>query len=236
MKQLSILFSIVLFSTISVFAQLDQICRELYIDKKSVDLDLLTSKRIRSSIKIYAIPVIVEKDEESWIGDLFLVKFDTITKKILIKTRFKHLLESNAIEIHNMWIDTAPYILQSGKRSFGIRISSSNNSRATSAEFETIFLFEEQQNDFSNILDLITKRSVYSGGGDCENTEADVYNSYLIVDKSNINSQHYNLIEKLKKESFNLTKDCEDGKKLIKNYTNIFVYENGKYKCKDRKD
>lgn len=232
--KLKILLFILILNSSFCLAQFQQICSELGIKIDSVAMELLTYKNNYKSQKLFLIPIVTEKEEGAWEGDLYIVKYDTLIRKIIAETRFKNLLSSDAIEIREMWIDTATYIIKNGVTAFGIKIRYESNSRAAGAEVEDIILIKEDDGKFYNILKTTTKRSVSYGGGNCEQNEGFNVYSYLIIDKKNVTNQHYNIIEKLESEYYTVTEDCKEGEPTSKRFVNVYKFQNGRYNCENR--
>lgn len=230
-----VLILIIVFGNISIsVGQLNNILHELNIEKDSVVFEFVNSKKLLQSKKIYVIPVLVENVKDSyWVADLYLVKFDTTTNQIVSKSRFKNMLTSDAVSIKKLWIDSTPYFLQENVKSFGIRIFSANNSSVDYGEFEEIYIFEEVNNSFNNLLKLATRQFISDRSTDCENTQEQLKTSFLIIDKHKVNN-HFNIIESVTTEEYGLNNNCEIGKKHIRKYKNLFQFKNGIYRNNQR--
>jgi len=223
---------------LTVFSQtdikLDRLYKQLKVDKKKIVTEFITYKHLPNDINsiIYVIPVKTEEVEgEWWSADILVVKLSTQSGEILKFSIFKSAIQSDAVELHKIWIDSAPYNIKENRRAFGIRLDYSNNSFAAGFNVETLLLVEEKDSFFCKILEIDVSKNVVYGSGDCENTEICNQKSIIVIDKVNSNQDYYNIIEKIHIEHYFLNKDCKDGKKELKNFNNVFQYKDGFYIC-----
>ena len=167
---------------------------ELSLSKDSVKLELLVSKvhPTRKGITIWCFPYVTEYDcgEECWTANLYVV-LTKINKEIVSYGSFKGTITSDAVYPTNIWIDTAPFNISQDERAFGIRIESSNNSRAASYSGEEFVLVIEQNNKIKELLKVSSRTFVAYGGGECQNTEVHNQESLFIIDEENVVNKYY---------------------------------------------
>lgn len=205
---------------------------QLDLSMDSLKLELLASKEHPDDkgLTIWCFPHLTEYDcdGECWISDLFVVLTKS-DKEIVAYNRFESALISDAVYPTNIWVDTAPYYISQNERAFGIRIEFSNNSRATGYSGEEFLLMIAHDHNVRQLLKVNSKTSVAYGGGDCQDTEVHHQESLFMIDKEHVINDHYSIIENIKYQHYFLTEDCEEGKKDIKRFKNIFQFENGEY-------
>lgn len=205
---------------------------QLKLSGDSIPLDLIAEKQhpVYSEYTIYGIPYITEYDcgKDCWSADMYVVVADA-SHKILRMKRMKGALTADAIYPKKVWIDTAPYILAANKRAFAIRVESANNSRAARYVGEELWLMLETISEIDCRLHLDSKTLMSYGGGGCE---GEVHNqeSIFIIDTESKTSEYYNIVEQLKYEHFFVNEDCEDRKKEVKRFKNVYRYSDGEYK------
>jgi len=224
-----------------VFSQtnknLNTILNKLNITEAKIAMDFICIKSLpyEADATIYAIPVKTEDEEGYWSADIHLLKVSNKTDSILIHSIFKDKIQSDAVKLYKIWIDTAPYYIKNDKRAFAIRFKYANNSSAAGYDWEDFSLIQEEDNNFEQIFKLDTYSNLVYGGGDCENTEFFTQKSILLIDKSQTNSDYFNIIEKIHFEHYFLDKDCEDGKKEIKKFQNVYQFIDNTYSCKGKR-
>jgi len=215
--------------------ELDKLYGQINIAKNKIAKEFVVCKPLPNDPNsvIYVIPEKTSDQEEfCWTGDIHLLKTDSKSGKVVVHSILENAIESDAIRLYKIWIDTVPYFISENKRAFAIRLKYANNSRAAGYDSEESMLFEEKNNNFIKILGLVTFKSLSYDGGECENSELRNQRSTIIIDKKNSNKNYFNIFEKIHYEHYFLNKDCEEGKKETKDFTNIYYYSDSTYICK----
>lgn len=139
------------------FNLIDTLLKNLKIKKENCKLDLVVSKKIPNSPNetIVVIPEIVDEEEQYFELNSYILIVNTETGKITHQyfesSKTNHWF-SDAIQLREITIDTAPYNVTDDKRAFGIRVRYVGSSQANPYENETISLFIKSENTLKNIL------------------------------------------------------------------------------------
>ena len=238
----SILFIALLYTNTSLAQKNDklpQIIKQLNLTKDLVKEEFVTSKAMPNepNAVLYIIPEVSDEGDGFWTADMVVVKVLSSTGKVIAYSKFKDAIQSDAINLNNIIIDTAPYIIKPGKRAFAVRLRSANNSRAAGFDGEEFFLIEEKEGKFVKVLQLDSEKNISYGAAECENTENNFQKSIFSIDTRHSSNGYFNIIEKIHHELYNFDKNCDEGKKDIKTFINVFEYKNGEYVCPSgRKD
>ena len=111
-----------------------------------------------------------------------------------------------------------------------IRVQLANNSRAASYVGEEFWLMIERARKVERLLHLDSKTSVAYGGGNCEDTEMHRQESIFVINTEESKEGHYSIIERVRYENYFLNEACEDRKKDIQRFENVFTYDGKRYK------
>ena len=150
-----------------------KVCNNLDLNIEDCYLSLVSQKVMPSdpSKSIIVLPKIVEKEDDYFILDSYILIVENITGKILSKYFESHTTNnwtSDAIEIESIKVDTAPYNLNKSTRAFGIRVSYSGPSRVNPYSEETLSLFIERE---EKIIPVLTETTNVTENEDCVEKE-----------------------------------------------------------------
>lgn len=149
-----------------------------------------------------------------YIDDLISMVIDTKNKNLIAKYTSIGAIESNAIALQSLEIDTGRYYLESGSLIFGVRSRSAANSHAYIADYTQLFLYRLNK----NLQIILNGLEVESASGDIEgncDVKSEFKNSKrtLSVPSSVTNGMHD--IEVIEKNNQETTAGCSDEANLI---------------------
>lgn len=213
------------------------VLKQLKIKKNNCKSEFISIKKTpnNDNESIVIIPELVSEDEYFFELNSHILIIDNKTGKI--KNRFFESYTNNnwvsdALQIVEISIDTAPYIVKKGKRAFGIRVRHLGSSKPNPYETETISLFIKNENKLTRIL----KNFKISGNSgewdtDCYGEFNTFEKKLIITDK--LTNEYYNIISKSKiknsKTFVNKQGECDE-KNEIENIKSILKFENNGYK------
>ncbi len=235
-----VLISIVFFC-FSCFAQVDDnidiFAKQLKL-KESKILDKYVVSKIlpyETDSKIYVIPIKTSEDDGWWEASIYLIKYSMSSKKIIFYTILKNAIQSDAVQLYDIRLDTARYILNAKNRAFGVRLFYANNSNTSGFSTENLLLFSDKLTKFNKIMEIVVLKEVHHQGLDCKNAEVFKSISLIEIDKKQSRNNYFNIIEKIRCEHYFLDSDCQEMKKDIKNMESILQYDGNKYIYKVKK-
>ncbi len=165
------------------------VLRELEVDPLAVKTDLVASKANPQNLNevIVAIPEIVDEEEQYFIFNSHIVlannRSRAITHKFFESGQTNQWV-SDAIELKEIRIDTAPYRLADDRRAFGVRVRYLGMSRVNPYESETLSLFIKSGDRLSKVLNAYPmKQSVGEWDGDCAGEFTDIENILYMADQ-----------------------------------------------------
>lgn len=140
-------------------------------------------------------------------------------------------LSSDAITLHGISIDTAPYILSSSTHAFGVRATYSNNSRSNPASIETINLFGVKEGNARQVIGTLYMHGRFheiSLIEDCKGSFNETNRTISISKKMHNGLADLNIIE-TNSEGIIYPKGTECAEKYSKKNINRYtLYFNGK--------
>ena len=150
-------------------AIVDKVLKQLQINDTDCYFKFVTEQIIPYSLEksVIVIPKIINKDEESFLCDLYILIVSNSTGMILSKFYEQRALISDATYIDKISIDFAPYILSLSTRAFGLRVLYYGSSRPYPWEEEVISLFIPKGKLLIRVLKNYTL-SLYSGESDTQ--------------------------------------------------------------------
>ena len=173
-------FIVFLFFAVNLisFAQseslINKVVKQLHLDKSKIQNELVVSTIIPNNPNetIIVIPEIVDEGEMYFELNSHILIIDS--KSGNIKSHFFESSKTNnwisdAIQLTEITIDTAPYKVSKNERAFGIRLHFIGSSRPNPYENETISLFVQSKNKLKKVLN--NYEILYNGGEwdtDCE--------------------------------------------------------------------
>ena len=238
-RTLMILFLLICPMTLITYCQttdsetFDKVLKQLDLNKSDCHPDLLVSEIMPYAHEksVLVIPVIMEKTEDSYKCDSYILIINNETGEILNKFYESNALISDAISITQISIDFAPYKLNSKIRAFGIRVKYEGHSSPNPYENEELSLFVPKD---SVLIRILKNFSISSDGGEwdtnCEGQFTSEKKTLIMSDKA-VNN-FCDIIVKTKIISTKKTKvngDCID-KETSLNNTSILHYNNVEYK------
>jgi len=137
--------------------QINNVIKQLNLEKSNCKLDLIASKKRPNNPNetIIVIPEIVEEDESYFELNSHIVIVDNttgvITNKYFESSKTNDWY-SDALRLESITIDTAPYKITENKRAFGIRVYYYGSSMPNPYSHETISLFIETEDSLQKIL------------------------------------------------------------------------------------
>jgi hypothetical protein len=172
-------------------------------------------------------PIRKGNDENEATFDLYVVVYDFLQQRITQSYKGIDEYYSDAVELQELSIDTAKFILTEGIRAFGIRAFYKNGSKVNPYSEETFSLFLPENTSLKKILHQY-QLSTYNGewSYNCEGSWSDESNSMFIMDSKKTNG-YFNIKDKqtfIKKAT---DKNCDD-KVVEKSTKTVFLKYNGK--------
>ena len=234
MKRLLFIFTL-LFCSYVVKAQenaqaYNQVIKTLGIPKNKIDKDLYTEKVLPYDTHklVMVFPIRKGNDENEATYDLYVVVYDFLQKRITQSYKGIDEYYSDAVELQELSIDTAKFILTEGIRAFGIRAFYKNGSKVNPYSEETFSLFLPQGNSIKKVLNQYTL-STSSGEwsyDDCEKIWSDENQSMFMMDSEKTNG-YFNIKNKQTFIGKGTDKDCNEGI-MQKSTKTVFLKYNGK--------
>lgn len=219
-------------------ADMNNVIQLLQINSENVDRELSIEKPMRYLPEMMAFAVLEKVGESDYSEEghykykchvvLYNASDKVITNKYVIEN-----LESDAIRLSKVNFDFAPYMVQTNKRAFGIRISYSGPSRANQFEEEKITLFVQEKDKLVPVLKDFTS---YLSTGDWDTNCAGEFkekNAVFVLEPTSSNGYfdmkvNYKEVKTLNKM---VSGDCKGTETATKSSTKL-VYLNGTYQVK----
>ena len=233
MKRLLFIFTL-LFCSYVVKAQenaqaYNQVIKTLGIPKNKIDKDLYTEKVLPYDTHklVMVFPIRKGNDENEATFDLYVVVYDFLQQRITQSYKGIDEYYSDAVELQELSIDTAKFILTEGIRAFGIRAFYKNGSKVNPYSEETFSLFLPENTSLKKILHQY-QLSTYNGewNYNCEGSWSDESNSMFIMDSKKTNG-YFNIKDKQTFIRKATDKNCDD-KVVEKSTKTVFLKYNGK--------
>jgi len=228
--------------TLSNFALVLSVLKELGLDPLLVKTDLITSKTNPQTPNevIIVIPEIVNEEEEYFELNSHIVIADNRSGKIIQKffeSSQTNDWYSDALQLREITLDTAPYRVTDDIRAFGVRVRYVGMSKVNPYESETLSLFVKSADRLKKILDKYAVMDAFGEwDGNCFGEFRDTKNT-LIMSKQKSNG-FFNILIKSKvtetKNEVNKNGEC-DAKVITTNQKSILKFNGKEYK-KDIKD
>lgn len=216
LRRFFIIFFITYLLSLPIFSQtlksrnIDKVLKELNIKQEDCYYDLVVEKDIPylSGKSVIVFPKIVEKRDDNYLFDSYILIVDSHSGQIMNKFYENHAWTSDAIILKSIGIDFAPYILNSKVRAFGIKLSYSGDSRLFPYSGDDISLFYPKD---SLLIRVLKKFSTYSYHGQLDR---DCYGTYITETKTLIISDRLtnNFNDIIVKNKITTTKliDCNE--------------------------
>ena len=140
---------------------------QLEVDFESVDKEFITSVKNPENPKetIILIPVIIEEYDGDFELSTYLVIVDNETENIITSYFEPYSLQSDAIMLEEVTIDTTAYMIAEDTRAFGIKVSHRSMSQPNPYNSTVLSLYANLEEDLKEILRDYTV-SEFSGEGD----------------------------------------------------------------------
>lgn len=180
---------------------LTKVLTQLKLSESNVAIDFYCKKVLPNdkSLSVLVIPKISESSsDEEKIYDAYIVLVDNATGTIKSKYFQGEAWSSNDMTttLSSIEIDTAPYLVTSTIRGFGIRINYGSKSGANPSGKTDFSLFIRNGEELKSILkDYIVYEHYGEWDTVCEGT-FDTKSSTIVIDKSTISNAFYNIIIK----------------------------------------
>ena len=216
---------------------IESVLNQLKIKKTDCKTEFIIIKKTpnNDTESIIVIPELVSEDEHYFELNSHILIIDNKTGKI--KNRFFESSQTNewvsdAIRMVEVSIDTAPYVVQKGKRAFGIKVRYLGSSKPNPYGKETISLFIKNKNKLSRVLKNF---EINGNSGEWDANCAGEFNTVkkTLIISDNITNGYYNIIVKNKisnsKTFINKQGDCDE-KEEIQIIKTILKFENNEYK------
>ncbi|MBO6826810.1 MAG: hypothetical protein JJ879_11460 [Sneathiella sp.] len=178
--------------TLADYTVVLSVLHELGVDPLNVKTDLIASKANPEDPDevIVVIPEIVEEGEQYFVLNCHIVLADNRTGE-MTHTYFEsgqtNQWVSDAIELQEISLDTAPYRMAPDIRAFGVRVRYSGMSRVNPYDSETLSLFVKSGGKLDKVLDAFPmKEATGRWDGDCTGEFSDTESILFMADqKSN---------------------------------------------------
>ncbi len=228
--------------TLSNFALVLSILKELGLDPLLVKTDLITSKTNPQTPNevIIVIPEIVNEEEEYFELNSHIVIADNRSGKIIQKffeSSQTNDWYSDALQLREITLDTAPYRVTDDIRAFGVRVRYVGMSKVNPYESETLSLFVKSADRLKKILDKYAVMDAFGEwDGNCFGEFTDTKNTLIMSNQKS--NGFFNIMIKSKvtetKNEANKNGEC-DAKVITTNQKSILKFNGKEYK-KDIKD
>jgi len=217
---------------------IDEVIQQLNLNKQKIKSGLIVSKiqPNNSNETIVVIPEIVGEEDEHFLElNSHVVLVNNTTRKITHKYFESYKTNgwtSDAIELREITIDTAPYNITGDKRAFGIRVYYVGSSRANPYANKTISLFVKSDDTLKKVLHNYDVMD-YGGEWDtsCYGEFIDV-KSTLIISEEKTNG-YFDILVKSKITKTKNTEDehgeC-DSKEKINTEKTVLKFDGSVYK------
>ena len=216
---------------------INNVLKQIHLQINQCKPDLIRSKKLpnRPQESIVVIPEIVKEDEAYFELNSHIFIVVTSTGKIIHSFFESHETNewySDAIELVDIKIDTAPYELKAKKRAFGITVKYVGMSRVNPYILETLSLYIKDKNELKRVLNKFDISKYYGEwNGECQG-DIKQEKKILIMDQNKTNG-FYNIIIKNKKTttitSLNEDEECIDDENT-QTISSTLIYEDEAYK------
>jgi hypothetical protein len=215
---------------------IESVLNQLKIKEKDCKVELIALKKMPNddTESILVIPEIVSEGDHFFELNGHILIINSKTGKIINK--FFESSETNewvsdALQMVEISIDTAPYIIQKGKRAFGIKVRHLGSSEPNPYETETISLFIKNEDKLSRVLKSF---EINGNSGEWDTNCAGEFTTEkkILIISDNITNEYYNVIVKNKisnsKTFINKQGDCDE-KEKNQTIKTILKFENNEY-------
>lgn len=238
MKHLLVLLS--LFITLTVSSQettfFNSVLNQLNLNKSKIKSELVVSKEIPNNPNetILVIPEIVVEEEDYFELNSHILIIDSETGNIkysYFESSKTNNWTSDAIQLVEISIDTAPYKISEQERSFGVKVRYLGSSRPNPYESETISLFMKAGTTLKKVLN--NYEILYFGGEWDTNCAGEFMKEkkILIISKNKTNG-YFNILVKNtitnSKAFLNEQNECDEKKTIVKENT-VLKYNDDQY-------
>lgn len=211
----------------------DKVLKQLNIQPTDCYFDLVVEQIIPYSPdkSVIVIPKIIEKDENSFSCDFYVLIINNVSGLIVNKFFEPNSLISDAVRIDKISVDFAPYNLNPATRAFGIRILNEGSSRPNPYENEEISLFIPKDSLLVRVLRSYPISSI-TGEWDTNCTGQFVTEKKVLIISDKTTNNYCDIIVKNKVTTTNKTlvnNDCKDIDS-VNTKTSILKYDNNGYK------
>lgn len=201
-------------------------CQSSFIREKVMPYD--TDK------SIVVIPKISHKEDENFfIMDANIVVIDHLTHEIVYRYHKSDAWTSDAMQLTDITIDTAPYRLNPSTRAFGIRVSYMGSSRVFPFSETVISLFIPKEDRLVKILDNYPV-SLFRGENDMSCVGYSEWTENILMISNRQTNGYNNIISKSTIKTTSYSKINEDDpdcleKESTEYETDTLYFEDGKY-------
>ena len=215
---------------------IESVLNQLKIEEKDCKVELIAIKKMpeNDTESILVIPEIVSESDHFFELNSHILIINSKTGKIISKFFESYQTNewvSDAIQMVEISIDTAPYIVQKGKRAFGIKVRHLGSSKPNPYEIETISLFIKNKDQLSRVLKNF---EINGNSGEWDTDCAGEFNTEkkILIISDIITNEYYNIIVKNKiidsKTFINEQGDCDE-KEKTQTIKTILKFENNEY-------
>lgn len=196
-----------------------EVLQQLKLEKKDIKTELFAEKILpdNPSQSVLVIPKIISNEAGidnnfSYNLDAYILIVENSSGKIINKYFESEAWISDAVMLTSIEIDTAPYLLQSNNRAFGVIVNYTGSSRPNPYSRSDLTLFTANGKSLKPLLkNYLLAKSVGEWDTNCAGEFEDMH-SILIIDKQKSNNLN-NLIVKqtiTKTKNFVTNDDCDE--------------------------
>ena len=219
-------------------ADMKNVIQLLQINSDNVDRDLSIEKPMRHLPEIMAYAVLEKVGKSDYAEEghykykchvvLYNASDKIITNRYVIEN-----LESDAVRLSKVSFDFAPYMVQSNKRAFGLRIIYSGASRVNPYEEEKLTLFVQEKDKLVPVLNDFTS---YLSTGDWDTNCAGEFNEKraVFILEPTLSNGYFDMkvsYKEVKTINKMVSGDCKGTETVTKSSSKL-VYVNGTYQVK----
>jgi len=227
--------------TLSNFALVLSVLKELGLNPLLVKTDLIVSKTNPQTPNevIIVIPEIVDEGEQYFALNSHIVIADNRSGEVthqFFETSQTNDWYSDALQLREITLDTAPYRVTDDIRAFGVRVRYLGMSKVNPYESETLSLFVKSGDRLKKILDKYAVMDAFGEwDGNCFGEFRDTKNTLIMSDKKS--NGFFNILIKSKIiETTNVVNENEecDAKEIITKQKSLLKYNGKEYKLNEK--
>lgn len=217
----------------STSKNLEKALKQLGLNTKDCFTELVVEKILpfAKEKSVLVIPKIMEQEEDNVVLNSYILVINNRTGEIINNYYENDSWTSDALRLETIEVDTAPYILNSTTRAFGVRVQYGGSSRPNPYGEHHLSLFIVKSNKLVKVLNDFTVYSMH-GEWDTYCSGEFVTESKVLVLSKNVTNNFRDIIVKNKTTTTTNTpkgEDCVEEAKEVTT-TQILHFSEGSYR------